>query len=362
MQNNSYVPIKSVATNNRIEVVDQVYLYEKTFNATTVTSNSDFVIKSNKNLQTPPLVLPCQQDGLDNTANLTYTNAPWEDDDYKNVPFESNTAINDRKLPGQNIPYPFLTAGDFFQATLCKTGYPFDNDNFHLFTDLEQGFLLPLKQTFFDYFDVKNLSTLVNGQKMLEFRQSQVDPNTIDVILRIPVQQNQHITYTKSYSQNPTGNKPAKGKVVDYSFGMAIFPNYKLSKNNQYRIAFYNDSNNANANLTFLKASDNSIVEISQASKNNAANNDLDSNYFKIEDAFEYMLVQDGNGNCGLLIPKFKDGNTGQDAFEFAIDFGTTNTHIEYRREQERPKAFDIQKKDIQLKSDCDKTKFYEFL
>lgn len=42
------------------------------------------------------------------------------------------------------------------------------------------------------------------------------------------------------------------------------------------------------------------------------------------------MLVSNGFA-IGMLVPKYDVVGSGTDSYEFAIDFGTTNTHVEYR-------------------------------
>lgn len=42
--------------------------------------------------------------------------------------------------------------------------------------------------------------------------------------------------------------------------------------------------------------------------------------------------MQVSNGFAiGMLVPKYDVVGSGTDSYEFAIDFGTTNTHVEYR-------------------------------
>ena len=46
----------------------------------------------------------------------------------------------------------------------------------------------------------------------------------------------------------------------------------------------------------------------------------------------EFDIVQISNGFAdGMLFPKYAQVGNGTDSYEFAIDFGTTNTHVEYR-------------------------------
>lgn len=51
---------------------------------------------------------------------------------------------------------------------------------------------------------------------------------------------------------------------------------------------------------------------------------------FVANDEFDVMLVSNGFA-IGMLVPKYDVVGSGTDSYEFAIDFGTTNTHVEYR-------------------------------
>lgn len=51
---------------------------------------------------------------------------------------------------------------------------------------------------------------------------------------------------------------------------------------------------------------------------------------FIANDEFDVMQVSNGFA-IGMLVPKYDVVGSGTDSYEFAIDFGTTNTHVEYR-------------------------------
>ena len=85
----------------------------KHFNAEQVAEKSDFTIRAANPVEgLLPLVLP-----LDHSCNgLTYTSSEWNGDLIKDVPFEDGRELSKRTLPGINVEYPYLTAGDF----LCQ--------------------------------------------------------------------------------------------------------------------------------------------------------------------------------------------------------------------------------------------------
>ena len=55
------------------------------------------------------------------------------------------------------------------------------------------------------------------------------------------------------------------------------------------------------------------------------------------------MIQLSINGYNTLAIPEWR-GNAGSSTFEFAVDFGTTNTHIEYRVDNGPSKTLEIQR------------------
>lgn len=56
---------------------------------------------------------------------------------------------------------------------------------------------------------------------------------------------------------------------------------------------------------------------------------------YRIKQSFDYVQIQmqcDNGGCCGVVIPKFEEVNSGTENLIYAIDFGTTNTHVAYTR------------------------------
>lgn len=63
---------------------------------------------------------------------------------------------------------------------------------------------------------------------------------------------------------------------------------------------------------------------------------------FVFKSVFSY-LVFNVEGVDNIIIPEFQ-GKVGARSFEFAIDFGTSNTHIEYRMDGGKIEPFTIKK------------------
>ena len=72
-------------------------------------------------------------------------------------------------------------------------------------------------------------------------------------------------------------------------------------------------------------------------------------NYSLEGSIFNYIKIT-YEGKSGIIIPNM-EGREGFSSFTFAIDFGTTNTHIEYRIDNDNDsKSFDIKKMPIDEK------------
>ena len=75
------------------------------------------------------------------------------------------------------------------------------------------------------------------------------------------------------------------------------------------------------------------------------------SQYYVLENEFDFIQIKNQSepGAAGIIIPNWQPHQSGGDIFSFAVDFGTTNTHIEYKVSSGSPNSFDITTEDIQL-------------
>ena len=109
---------------------------------------------------------------------------------------------------------------------------------------------------------------------------------------------------------------------------------------NAYKLDFYDYQNNP--------VQVESLIYRNRTSGNaRFENSNIDTVTYAIAKKFQYAYVKNDNEPDihGIVIPKFVSRN-GNHVFRFAIDFGTTNTHIEYSVDGASPKAFDITKND----------------
>ncbi len=327
---------------------------------------SDFEIEPSKpQAGLLPLILP--NDSFNEPLN--YVNGTWKTD-YR-APYSDNRPLSERTLPYQeHVKHPYLTVSDLLEPYIVRLPYPINKDKyFNGYMDSETfGYALPIKKLFFKYFSIQDLqNTVADGKKRFELIEKPGD--SIEVVLRIPIQNNRYIQFSRLYIPNQFQEKiqqPAiernKGVIVEYQFGLTIYPflrtgsdvgaNYRilLIDRDKSPLTKYNEYN-----LTFFKENDIetplSVVSKSSRSNKNIENDRATSLYYVIDKEFDLVELKPNSSCTGILIPLLKSTNSGASQFSFAIDFGTTNTHIEYKIDNGSPKPFEITDSDVQLGS-----------
>ena len=362
-----YHPLDTKVAGDNLEIIGCWLKKKKIANrGQIIEENSDFVIKSKKYTKGyRPLVL---QNRFAKRLKYTDSNVLW--DSNVQVPFYNSEAdLNNRTLPGQLDKYPYLTVSDFLQPYIIRLAYPinkekyFDgNISFENNGDKTKHFIIPLTVRFFDFFDSSDLmNNMPDGKPMFEIIGYH---GSVNVILRIPINANsQYITFTRTYDNKGLTNSGSpdisnnKGHILENTFSLLVYPFLKTYKGDAfYRVMLLDrditsETKHLNYDLSFYKNQNNE--KVIEKSKRNRSNKNLDNvpastTYFILEDSFDYIEVKH-NEASGIILPLFKEVGTGTDSYTFAIDFGTTNTHIEYKiGEKGNPKPFEITSEDIQ--------------
>lgn len=349
-------------SNNPIEVLGNPLRQKKASGRI----DSDFIIKSDKYNELKPLVL---QNNFKKTG-FRYVLHEWQPN--TRVPYYDPNPLNSRQLPEQNMVYPYLTVSDFLEDYIIELVYPlntqkFFDGNFIYETDDKTGCILPIKKAFFEYFDVKDLeNTYYDGNKWFEIKRSAGGGITVE--LRIPIEKKgEHIEFSRTYYPATIENEIPrpdldnnKGYILKLQFGLVLYPFVKqfdnihyramlidrdhenpLTRNNKYELNFY--ANNGESAMPYDLEERKTYIR----SRSKKDSDQVETQFYVVNNEFDYIELRN-NFSSGIIIPNFKTVS-GSDRFAFAVDFGTTNTHIEYLvNDSNKTKSFEIED-DIQI-------------
>jgi len=366
--NSNYSELDSGISGDVVEVIGIPLRKRKKEDIVGSIKESDFIIRSSKlNGDLPPLVL---QNNLN--KHFRYANDKWENT-IKVPYFEKESVLEKRWLPGVRIQYPFLTVSDFLEPYLIRLVYPINKEKFFdgnvlaEVGDDSKGYILPLKRQFFDYFNSDELISSLPGKPSIEMVQGAA--GSVKVILRIPVtKHDEYISFERIYYHSDSQiSKPDeeknKGVIVEHQFGITLFPFIKTNNPNinaYYRVQLVDRDvtgllKNSEYDLNFFTNSSSDPIEVRarkiRSSKKPNAAETATSQYYVLNKEFDFIQIKNliSSGASGVIMPNWQPYQLGNEVFSFAIDFGTTNTHIEYKIGNGAPKPFDITSDDIQI-------------
>lgn len=328
---------------------------------------SDFVISPSLDTDDDRLPLVLQND-LNATAAdpFRYVTENW-DDTIRIMPKDFAVAPEKRVLPATSHQYPWLTDDDFLQPSLIKLDYTVDeccffNGNMSTAKGNDtRSYLLPLKPLFFKYFKTEDLWGTIAGRPMLEMARSRMGASeSVEVTLRIPIRKSGHyITLRRTYIESQDGSltfdaKNNIGRFITVPFAIAIFPFVHCKALNLYNVQLVDRSlgqlENCRLSLDFMHEGHMRSVDESKVccrTRSRKAEKRVESTYYRVEDEFSHINVtlSDGDGNSvaqGVVCPKWAEHIDGHDAYTFAVDFGTTNTHMECVRGDGQPETLSL--------------------
>lgn len=327
------ISVSNGAQNDIVEVLGQ-NLFKQ--NGTTSVENSDFLIDSTK-CNEQILVLPIDRGNT--YSELVYVTEKWGVD--KSAESYDEREINERTLPSRGDKQPYLTISDFLESQIIRVPYLLNDEEFytaHLRQNGEEAtFLLPLKPLFFKYFSVEELIT----NQMVSIKT--LAGTSADVTLRIPIRskkQRKYIEYTRTYYTNTNPDEVNnKGAVCEMRISGFVMPNvsflrpneaiYKvglvMSASSRYKLGFYcNDQiiRNINPSIrqTVNELAKNAIYTISQSN-------------------FDFIRISANVSVHSIIIPRFSTQSI-NNQFNFAVDLGTSNTHIEVAKNRNESEAY----------------------
>lgn len=296
-----------------------------------------------------PLVLPIESGTI--YSDIFYVSDKWEFT--SKAPCYDEKPLNERHLPYANETYPYLTISDFLEDALIRVPNINANDD-SFFGKYISGssyrYLLPLKSTCFKYFTLQQLQGKVGGKSMVEIEEILTD--NVKVTLRVPIQNNRVIEYTRQYIEHGEIRRDQnKGALIERSFAVGLLSNilYEDERQAYYRAYIMSEfEEKDDYRLSFIKGTTALSVDEPVERNKSFQNNHCYKAYVLEQQTFDYMKIE-VDGYNGVLIPILKRVG-GTDEYTFAIDFGTTNTHIEYNINGGASEPFNITTNDNILK------------
>lgn len=304
-------------SNQLCEVLQKYYLKSESDEVAidTVIKQSDFIIQDELNVQDKPLILP--QGTFNQPWRYSSQNDLW--DQTNEVPY-SNHDNDNPSLPFNGIPYKWLTLGNFIEDKVVKLVYKTDTVFYE--TCGSEEYLLPLKPEFFNYFKADSINSMASFQNLAG--------GGVNFSLTIPVRGG-NITFQKYYSTS---------EIVDMNFMyMAIMPFMKTQNlKSNYHIALMDIRSNKNPEIFIDCYKGNVKKEMEYSGVRLEIPNSEKITLYKSSE-FDKVRLNFGNTHA-FIVPKFPSYN-GNNRVTFAVDFGTTNTHIAYKLEDSAERNFD---------------------
>jgi len=306
-----------------------------------------------------PLVLVRQ---MNVAGTYTFNNTPWTPDiDIRRsaiMDTHGNPApLSQRILPGNaNIKYPFVTTEDFLEDTLICMPFKLNREKFFTGAAGDFEYLLPIKKEYFNFFKKEDLQRDLSIQYAVD---------RIIVKLKIPIlstKGNTHIVFTKEYDLSKTPVAKHPGGIAISPFYQITDPDSTLRELNEYTVLYAIDTDNEGAALSFWqyeKIATGADIPVTKPDARTYRSKSGSSYYYQVRTGFDLIELQlkdeKQRSFRGLIIPEFKKVSNREATrqFTFAIDFGTSNTHIAYVEDQndKKPKTFEITEADMQTVS-----------
>ena len=291
----------------------------------------------------PPLVLV---EGMNITGDYMEKNSPWDPNTKIKDFYHRAIPLFERRLPQGNsltITYPFITTDDFLEDILLEMPFKLNTSKFYTGFQGDFKYLLPVKKEYFNFFKISDLKNNLSIA---------INDGQVKVTLKVPLRNRKgvsDIVFTKKYEKS-------KGSIIECRTGLGIYPFYQvndpdtnLQALNDYTVLLAERNEKIRLHsLEFFSfrdfASDVSHITAKMTERSvladiNSGDSTAASKYYRVGQAFDYMelsYTDVADRKCtGLIIPDFEKRTFNKDnlnkAFTFAIDFGTSNTHIAYK-------------------------------
>ena len=277
-------------------------------NELVIGKSSDFVIKNDLQFSgQKPLVLPYDKF----THNWTYTTEGVLWNESNQIPAKNTKNQSDSILPVQEVPYYWLSLDNFLEEKIIELPYSIDSSKFNLCG--AKKYLLPLTPTFFKFFKAESTNQYLKLHELAG--------GGIEVKLEIPVKRGT-ISFKKIYHDADKVTLEAHLAIIPFIRTEVPCLDYTLGVIDEA------DLGTSEIVIECFEKGDKLLTEL-PVYRNSGIGNQR-SYYFKSKSNFDLLRINIGVYS-GIVIPQWISQNGGVGTIRFAIDFGTTNTHIEYK-------------------------------
>lgn len=232
--------------------------------------------------------------------------------------------LHDRVLPGNmGIKYPYVIASDFLEDKIIKLPTKLDASHFYTAFNGDSYYLLPLRKTFFKFFNPDDIDKIVKIS---------MDGGDVIVTLNIPI-------VDTTYHTIPLSHKYSGNNIVALrATNIAFFPFYRVDWPNRQYLNRYNVmARGKNLSLSFIDTATDIDIPLNASDKMRTPEGGPlgGTRHYHIDSAFdivEFSLTDSGNVLHALIVPKMtRITDAAINAVSYAVDFGTSNTHVAYQ-------------------------------
>lgn len=336
--NFAFIDTTSNNQNNYVEVLGFNLLKKK---AKAVGQNQFTINPDLPTTGAMPMVLPVEKGNK--YANLQYTNGCWGVNN--KAPYIDYQDIASRTLPFDGSISPYLTISDFLEDYLITIPHSINEKHYFnggiSLNKQQLSYLLPIKPLYFKYFTADTLlSTMPDGKRAFEMEA--VGSGSIKVTIRIPIVGNVSIKYIEYIRVYYASNKPNitsdsnEGGIAESNFTGFVMPckRFEDCTDAIYTVSCISTFSE-NFQFDFYEKDQiiNDVLNDCRNTIRGAFDYKAITYTFKHHN-FDFIRVTTPNGINNLIVPIFTNHQSLED-FEFAIDLGTSNTHIEYKKSNE---------------------------
>lgn len=334
----SAIDVQSYQQSNQVEVLGTVLFKKKSG----IEGDNEFTIKPEREIiGNKPLVLPVESGNK--YADLQYANGTWGKEN--KAPFKPKESdVDKRNLPYDGSLFAYLTIADFLEDTIVKVPHTL-NSKYYFNGNLSESepmtsFLLPIKPLYFKYFSIETLNSAMPDGKPA-FEMESVAGGSVNVIIRIPIIGNNNINYIEyqrmyyAQRQADISETQNSGGMTSFDFTGLVMPSVKFQNEEDalYTVSCVSTFSNQ-FKFDFFRGAD-IIRDIPVDCRNKEKGlYDYKAETYTIKKSnFDFIRVTNKSSISNILIPTFLVHQNLED-FEFAVDLGTSNTHIEYKKSE----------------------------